>query len=85
MNIYILFEIDYEKNSHLYEIYQSRQVEKDDKMYFYEYRNIFQCDLYYKIPLSYSDWKAKLSFQNVLINLATVNVMLKCKVNGNCK
>lgn len=55
MNIYILFEIDYEKNSHLYEIYQSRQVEKDDKMYFYEYRNIFQCDLYYKIPLSYSD------------------------------
>ncbi|PKU28959.1 hypothetical protein llap_20737 [Limosa lapponica baueri] len=29
--------------------------------------------------------KAKLSFQNMLINLAAVNVMLKCKVNGNCK
>lgn len=55
MNIYILFEIDYEKNSHLYEIYQSRQVEKDDKMYFYEYRNVFQYNLYYKIPLSHSD------------------------------
>ena len=55
MNIYILLEIYYDKNSHLCEIYQSRQVEKDDKMHFYEYRYIFQCNLYYKIPLSYSD------------------------------
>lgn len=51
MNIYILLETDYEKNSHLCGIYQSRQVEKDDKVYFYEYGNKLQWYLYYKIPL----------------------------------
>lgn len=70
-------------NNHFGKIYHSRQVQKDDKMHFHKYRNIFQCNMYYKIALSSFDWKVKFSFQNMLINLATVNAMPKCKARGN--
>lgn len=72
-------------NNHLCNIYQSRQVQKDDKMHFHKYRNIFQCNIHYKILLYSFDSKVKFSFQNMLINLATVNAMLKWKAIGNCR
>lgn len=34
----------FEKNSHLCEIYQSRQVGKNAEVYFYEDGNAFQCN-----------------------------------------
>lgn len=84
MNIYIFFEIDYEKNSHLCEIYQSRQVEKDDKAHFYEYGNAFQCNILQ--DTTFLLWLEGQTFISEYSDkAATVNVMLKYKVNGNCK